>query len=160
MTSLISSLFVGAALLWSPQPPQKASILDSLKPFEGHWKGAYAMGSIKMDVDLTWRPFAGKWVDVSYVYSTPKMSLEYRVMLAANGDNSGFNLWMFGADSSSPDPMTGHMEGKTLVVVHSRENEPDVKFWIDDKKNFVMSVLSSAEKNSEIAHAVLVRAKD
>lgn len=161
MTSLISSLLLAASILSGPQPTQKQpSLLDSLKQFEGHWKGIFALGSIKMDVDLTWKPFAGRWAEVSYTYTTPKMKLEYRVMVTPNPENKGFNIWMFGDEMPTPDLMTGVMEGKTLNVIHNRQNEPDVKFSIDAQKNLVIRVVSSVEKDTEIGHAALKKVKE
>ncbi len=158
MTTLLTPFLLAASLLSSSQPAQNPSILDGLKQFEGHWKGVYPMESVNMDVDLNWKRFDEKWVEVSYTYTAKNMSLDYKVMMAANPENKGFYFWMFGNDVPIPDPMTGRMEGKTLVVVHGRGNEPDVKFWIDEKKNMVMSILNSVD-NSEIGKATLTPAK-
>src|SRR5215510_1716789 len=106
MVSLISTLVATAALAFTPQAgTQKPSILDSLKPFEGHWVGVFAMGTTKLDVDMTWKPFAGRWSEVSYVYSSGPVKLDYRVLMTPNAENNGFNLWMFGNDMPVPEQL-------------------------------------------------------
>lgn len=117
------------------------------------------MGVMKMDVDLTWSSFGGRWSEVSYSYSSGKMKLDYRVLITQNSDNSGFSVWMFGNDMPTPDTMKGAMDGKILNILHERKDQPDVKFWIDGDKNLVMSATSSDEKHKEFARGLLKRVK-
>jgi len=152
----LSTLIAALAVLAPNEgvPPQK-SVMDQLKPFEGRWKGVFTMGQSKMDVDMTWAPFAGRWAEVSYTYSMPNLKLEYRVLMTANAKNDGFDIWMFGNDMPTADIMTGKMEGKTLVVVHNRASTPDVKFSIDADKNMVLTVIMPGEKPTTMGGGVL-----
>lgn len=151
MTSLLFAVVCAGSIAVSNQ----TSPLDGLKQFEGHWKGEFTMGTMKMDVDMTWRPFAGRWNEVIYTYTAGQMKLDYRVMISSNAENNGFNLWMFGNDMPTPDQMKGAMEGKVFNIIHLRENQPDLKFSIDGDKNMVMSVTNPSAGNKEIAHALL-----
>ena len=141
------------------QGAAKSTVMDQLKPFEGHWKGNIGMGPMKFDVDMTWKPFGGRWAEVSYTYTAPSMKLEFRVLMTHNAENKGFDCWMFGNDFPHPDQMKGVMDGKTLVVLHNRENAPDVRFWIDEDKNLVMRILQ-ADGKTEMGKGLLKPVKN
>lgn len=161
MISLFPGVLFVASLLISPQDaPKPASLMDSLKQFEGHWMGNFTMGTMKMDVDMVWKPFGGNWDEVAYTYSNAKTKLEYRVMMTPKADNSEFGVWMFGNDARTPDPMKGVMDGKTLNILHDRNDQFIVKFSIDDQKNMIMSVVTSDAKHTEIAHGKLTAVKN
>lgn len=161
MSALLSSIILAATVGFSTQAaPKPASIMDELKPFQGHWKGEISMGPMELKVDMTWKAFGGRWAEASYTYSSPQMNLEYRVLMTANAENKGFDCWMFGNDMPHPDTMKGVMEGKTLVVLHNRDNTPDVKFWIDESGDLQFRASMPHENGEEVGRGSMKRVKD
>jgi hypothetical protein len=155
MTLFLSSVVAALALLPSSQSSEKqTNLLDSLKPFEGQWKGDFKSGETQMDIDMTWKRFGGHWAEVSYTYSTASFKLEYRVLMVANKENTGFSVWSFGNDAKVPEEMTGKMEGGTLVVNRAGKDPLNLKFFLSQEKNLVMSLVTKTD-GKEIARGDL-----
>ena len=155
MPILICAATLFSVLAQNPSAVQQPSLLDSLKQFEGHWKGPFKMQQTAMDVDMTWKSFGGHWVELSYTYTAPKLKLEYRVLISTNEKGDGFNVWSFGNDAKTADLMTGKMESNVLKVDRVAKDPFTIQFSLSDQKELQMKIVTRGDNPKEVGGAVL-----